>query len=282
MEELLGAPGPRRQHDLSRDDGLLTPPEPGTTASCRDREAAVRQLAHLGDGAQRLDDRPAALGQGEVVLHEGVLRADAAADHAVPTERAACALGALPAEERISDPLPRFPEPHADGCAAERRAHPEVLGGSGHDPLDRSVVRIAVHHAEHAPGCGIVRGERGAPVPDRCPLRVGEERRARFVQRVGVVERPPAHSRTGEDHDVRKPMDALHPEAPERRDPEVATHVPAGLREVLVGESPPGLEHADAVALLREPEGRDGAAEARTDDDDVLIEHARPSAPPGS
>ncbi len=74
--------------------------------------------------------------------------------------------------------------------------------------------------------------------------------------------------------------DPLQAVAAEPRRPEEAPDAPGGLRELVVGEAPPGLEDADAVALLGQPQGGDRTAEPRPDDEDVEVEllaHARPS-----
>ena len=44
------------------------------------------------------------------------------------------------------------------------------------------------------------------------------------------------------------------------------------LREILVAIAPPALEHADLVALFREPQRRDAAAEPGADDEPVVVE----------
>ena len=61
------------------------------------------------------------------------------------------------------------------------------------------------------------------------------------------------------------------PYMPSLRRPEELAQVPGGLGEVLVGEAPTGLQHADAVALLGQPQRGDAAAETRTDDQDVVV-----------
>ena len=67
-------------------------------------------------------------------------------------------------------------------------------------------------------------------------------------------------------------MDPLHAVAPEPRRPEVAAGVPRGLREVLVLEPPPGLEHEHPVALLGGPQRGHRPTEARADDEDVDVD----------
>ena len=55
------------------------------------------------------------------------------------------------------------------------------------------------------------------------------------------------------------------------RGEEVAAQVPGGLRELVVGEAPAGLEDRDAVALLGQPVRRDAAAETGPDDDPIEV-----------
>ena len=64
------------------------------------------------------DPGAAALGEGEIVLHQGVLRAHPASDHAVAAQGAAGARRTRAVEERIRYPLPRAPEVDAHGRAA--------------------------------------------------------------------------------------------------------------------------------------------------------------------
>src|SRR5439155_18516655 len=91
------------------------------------------------------------------------------------------------------------------------------------------------------------------------------------VKRVGVAQRPAADPAAGGDEDVAEqgqPQDALEPEL---RHPVVARQLPRRLGEVLVAEAPPALEHADAVALLGQSQRADAAAEARAEDQPVVV-----------
>src|SRR5699024_4739677 len=121
----------------------------------------------------------------------------------------------------------------------------------------------------------------------------------RLVQRVRVVEGTAADAGAGEDHHVLQQVDPLHAEQPQLRGPQVLVQPPAGLRELLILETAAGLDHADAVALLRQPQRRDRPAEPRTDHEHVVIPNRhvrtpflararpggrspRPGAPPAS
>jgi hypothetical protein len=69
--------------------------------------------------------------------------------------------------------------------------------------------------------------------------------------------------------DVAERADLQNAEAAEGRRPHVLPRVPGAGRELVVAEALAALEHEDAIALLRQPERRDAAAETRTDDDVV-------------
>jgi hypothetical protein len=85
------------------------------------------------------------------------------------------------------------------------------------------------------------------------------------------LREPPPTPAPGEDHDVPEPVDPLDAEAAERGHPEEPAQVPARRREVGVLEPPARFVDEHVVALLGEPQGSDGTAEAGTDDDDVVI-----------
>jgi hypothetical protein len=72
------------------------------------------------------------------------------------------------------------------------------------------------------------------------------------------------------------PLDAV---AAERGRPQVTTQVPGGLRELVVGEAAAGLDHRHPVALLREPQRRDAAAEPGADHHHVVIHELEASSP---
>ena len=136
----------------------------------------ARHDAQPGHRAQRLDVHPEPLGQGEVVLHEGVLGADPAADHAVAALGAARAARAGAAEVRVARRSRR---------AAPKKTPTGVLRKVSPTPRSSAVRRMRsstspshglVVAPEHPLGGVVVRGELGLPVGDVGPLRVLEER----------------------------------------------------------------------------------------------------------
>ncbi len=220
--------------------------------------------------------RAAALGEVEVVLDERVLGAVGAADHAAPAQLAAGAVGSLAAEERVGDGLagPALPaEEDPDGRLFVGVADAELLAELAQELVGGVVVGV-LDDAEHPLGLGVVGRERALPVLHLRPLAVLEERLGGHVQRVGVAEAAAADAAAGDDRHVsedRQPEDALHPQV---RVPGVAPQVGGGPRELVVGEAPPALQHADAVALLGQAQRRDAAAEARADHQPVVVEAA--------
>ena len=134
------------------------------------------------------------------------------------------------------------------------------------------IVGIDGDDAEHPLGLLVVRRERGRPVLQPGPLRIGVEAPGRAVERVRVAERAAADSATRDDGDVPEDRQPEDPAQPELRRAEVAPQVPGRARHVGVGEAAPALDHADAVALLGQPQRGDAAAEARADDEPVVVE----------
>ena len=217
------------------------------------------------------DRRPGALGEPEVVLRQRVLRVVRAADHAAAACDAAGAGGAFTVEERVGDRLPGRAEVDADarlrvglvGADLAAELAQELVGG---------VVRGHGDHAEHPFRGVVVRRERGVPVGQARPLRIAIEAVGGAVERVRVAERAAADAGAGDHHDVAEQREPEDPAHPQPRGPEVAPQVPRRARHVVVGDPPAGLDQPDAVALLREPERRDAAAEARADDEPVVVE----------
>jgi hypothetical protein len=163
-------------------------------------------------------------------------------------------------------------------------ADAEVVGHLLHHVVGRRAQRV-LDHAQHPLGLVVVGGQLGLPVGDVAPLGVLVERLERLVERVGVDERATADTCAGEDQRVADGIDALDAVAADLGTVEELLQLEGGLRVVVVLEPGTGLEHADLVALLGEPECADRAAEARADDEDVVVEpggracrgrHARP------
>jgi hypothetical protein len=158
----------------------------------------------------------------------------------------------------------------------ERLAAPHVVGDLFDDAISVGEGRVG-DHAEHPLRLAIVRHQLGAPIGDVRPLPVGEERLRRHVERIGVVQRSAADAGAGQNHHVAQQMDALDAVHAELGRPQELAQIPGGLGEILVGEAAAGLEHADAVALLGQPQRGDTAPKTRTDDQDVVVRFHRPS-----
>ena len=166
--------------------------------------------------------------------------------------------------------VPSGPKEHPDGRRHERVSDADFVG----DFFDYAVgigERRILDHTEHPLRLVVVRHQLGAPVGDVRPLPVGEERLRRHVQGVGVVERSAADTGARQNHHVAQQVDPLNAVHPEFRRPQELAQIPRGLGEVFVVESPARLEHADAVALLGEPQRGDTSPEPRTDDQDVIV-----------
>jgi len=145
-----------------------------------------------------------------------------------------------------------------------------LLGDLAHDLVGRCDRRVR-RDPEHPARLVVVRRELDLPVGDAGPLRILEEGARRLVEGVRVVERAAAHACAGHDQDVGQQVDALDAEALHLRRPEVAAQVPGGARQLVVGEAASGLEHRDAVALLRQPQGGRAPAEAAADHENVGV-----------
>ena len=221
----------------------------------------------------------------EVVLHQGVLGVVAAAGHALAAVAAGAAVGPGAAEVRVGHRVARLL-----ARPAEEDAHGGVPEGVTDPHLDRDLLHHLVGRgvhgvlddAEHPLGLVVVRRQLGLPVGDVGPRRVAVEVLERLVEGVGVDQGAAADARAGQDQAVLDHVDALDAVAPDIGCEQPAAQVPRGRREVVVLEPRARLEHADAVALLGQPQRGDRAAEPGADDQDVVVEpvaggHGRPS-----
>jgi hypothetical protein len=185
--------------------------------------------------------------------------------------RAAGPGGALPAEERIHGGHARLAEVDAHARLGVGRGRPDLLA-----ELPQQLVRRVVgghgDHAEH-PLRGVVVGrQRGTPVRvEVAPLRVVVEALRRAVERVRVAEAAAADARAADHRHVLEDREAEDPAHPQPGREEVAAQVPRRARQLVVGEAAAALQHADAVALLGQPQRADAAAEAGPDDEPVEI-----------
>ena len=153
---------------------------------------------HVDDPPLGLDPRAGALGEPEVVLHQRVLRADAAAEDALPAAGAAGAPRALAAEVRVLDLHAGLAHEDRDRRRAVAARDAEVLRERLHQPLARPVER-RLDDAEHPARRGVVRREVGAPVAEVRPLPVAVERvGVRHVRGVGPGQRAAADAHAGE------------------------------------------------------------------------------------
>ncbi len=135
------------------------------------------------------------------------------------------------------------------------------------------VVGLDVGDAEHPLGLVVVRRERLLPVGELAPtapsLVEALRARGRACSRSRASRRrrrAPETTATSRNVDSRK-----IPRMPEPRRVEVAAQVPGGARQLVVGEPAAALHHRDAVALLAQPQRGDAAAEARADDQPVVV-----------
>ncbi len=227
------------------------------------------------DRGHRVDDRAARLGEVQVVLGQRVLGVVAAAGHALAAVPAGAARRAGTTEVRVRDlvavGLAGAAEEHADRGRVPRVADPHVVGDLLHHLVGRGHDRV-VDDAEHPLRLVVVRRQLLAPVGDVAPLRVVVERCERLVERVRVDQRAATDARTGEDQAVLEGVDPLDAVAADLGPEEVVPEVPRGVGEVAVLEPAAGLEHRHPVALLGEPQSADRSAEARADDQDVVVE----------
>ena len=270
VEQVLRPPGAGGHDDLlsGRGRGALAEPGPRAGPLERDLPRPVGALAQIADRRAVQDPGTRALGQGEVVLHERVLGVVTAPRHALTALDARVAVRPDPTEVRIRHPLAGLAlapgllaEEHADRGVDEGVLRAHVAGDLLHD-LVRVGVRGVGDHAEHAAALVVERRELVLPVRDVAPLTVLEELAGRLVERVGVVERAAPHARAGEDHHIAHHVDPLDTEQLELGRPHVLVETPRRLGQVGVLEATTGLDHRDAVALLRQPQGRHAAAEA--------------------
>jgi hypothetical protein len=231
------------------------------------RALKIRPFAFLSS-----DDRARLLGEVEIVLVEGVLRAVPAAGHALAALGAGVAGGARAAEVgvgglvawgrlRLAVGVPSVAEEDADRGEVEGVADTQLLRRRLQVDVGRGHRRVEPY-AEHALRLVVVRLQLVLPVRDVTPLGVVEEGLRRDVQSVGVVERAAADACAGQHHDVAEEVDALDAVAAELRGPEVVLDVPGVLGKGGAGETAAGFQDAYAVALLRQAQGGYGTAEA--------------------
>src|SRR5207247_5852687 len=116
-----------------------------------------------------------------------------AADHAAPAAYAPGALRARAAEEGIGHGLAGLAQEHADPRLAVGGTDAEVLAELV-EQLVGGVVLVVGDDAEHPLGLGVVGAQLAFPVRQAGPLRVGEERHGRHVERVRVAQAAAAHA----------------------------------------------------------------------------------------
>ena len=279
VEKLLGVERSGRDDHLICGEGALTRAErtPRRRAPGVDLPRPVGTLRESVDGGA-VDDRcSVALGETEVVLHQGVLRAHPAAGHARPALGAGGPLGSGSTEIRVRHGLARHSrqaglgtEEHSDRRRGEGVGRAHLFGDGTHHPIRFCDSGIG-DDAQHPSRLLVMRCELGLPVGDVVPLGIGEERSRRLVQGVGVVERATADARSRHDHHVFECVDALNPVQPELRRPEPLVETPTRLGELVVFEPTSGFDHPDAVPLLDEAQRTDAAAETGTDDEHVEV-----------
>ncbi len=237
----------------------------------RDEVMHLVQFMNLG---------PQLLRQIQVVRRQLVLCVVTTADVAVPARDAAAAPRSDAPEVGVLGLHARAPEVHA---------HRGVVEGLPSSDLARGLLQRPIHVGRHVgvandpehPG-GLVDAWRQlvGPVGDVRPLRRVEELLRRDVEGVRVYVRTAAHARPTQDQDIVEVLDPLNPVELRRWEPQELRQIPLRLRDVLVLPAPAGLHDADPVALLRRPQGGNAPAEARADDDDVVVEARHRSLSP--
>src|SRR4051812_20281535 len=100
VQEFRGAPGPGRENDLMRRQYGAAPGDTGAVTRVHVPGAVRLRLQGEGLG-QGPDVGSGPFGEVQVVVVQGVLRADAAAEGAPAALRAAGAVGAPPVEEGV-------------------------------------------------------------------------------------------------------------------------------------------------------------------------------------
>ena len=276
LQQLVRSERTGRDHDALRGEARSPAPRPGAGALGGDAVAvgagAVPERRDVDDLTLGVHLRAGLLGEVEVVLDERVLGVVRAADHAARALDAAGALRTLAAEVRIGDGHALLAEVHADPGLLVGVPDAEVLAERSQDVVGR-VVGGDVGDPEHPLGLVVVGPQRVLPPGvEGGPLRVGVEGGQRPVERVRVAERAAADPGAAGDRHVLEGREPEDPLQAELRQEEVALEIPGGAREVLVSEAPAGLEDADRVALLAQPQRARGAAEPRADDHPVVVE----------
>ncbi len=197
-----------------------------------------------------------------------------AADHAAATLDAARPIGSAAIEIRIAHRLARRAEEHADLGRLIRLAAPQVAGN-----LVQHVIRFSRaggrRHSEHPLGRGVVGRQILLPIAQRPPARIFKHLIGRYQQRIGIHQAAAADASAVQHHHVAQHRDRLDAEAPHQRRPEKLADVPVRLGKILRPPPLAALQHADPIALLRQPQRRHAAAKAGADDDIVEIEIKR-------
>ena len=148
-----------------------------------------------------------------------------------------------------------------------------------HEPIHVPESRV-LHDAQHAFRQSIKRQQTFFTAHAAYHL-VFEELFFRHVQRIRVHQTAAADARPAHDQYITQQSHAHDAVTERRRHPQELEDIPVGLRKIATLPAPPRFEYEHPVALLREPHGRDAAAETRSYDDVVVIELriGRPRSP---
>jgi hypothetical protein len=169
-----------------------------------------------------------------------------------PTFDAAGPPGAGANEIRIVGLLTGAAEEHSHGGGSVGARDPHIPRNPLYHLIGFGVPAVG-RHAEHPLRLVIVRIELVPPIGEVRPLRIVEERVRRPVQRICVVQRTTPDAGAGQHHEITQQVYALDPVATHGRRPQEVAQLPRRGGQLVVGETPPRLEHTDPVTLLRQP-----------------------------
>ncbi len=223
----------------------------------------------------REDLGPALFSEVEIILVEGVLGAESAADHASAAAVTSGSLGAFAAKERIRmNPATRLALgrlENSDGGAVESVSHAEGRGRFCQQVIGWSE-DVVLDHAKHAGGFVIMAGHFGFPVGEAGPRAHLPDLFRRAQQGAGVGDGSAAHGASVEDGDMAEEAHIKESAKGEIGTPEPAIERPIGVRKILRGPAAAHFDDGHAVAFFHQTKRRDATAESGANHDKVEIE----------